>query len=396
MVPPAFPLKPGWVNGTLVKSSVPASQQFGKIVMFVDIGAPYQKYLLTAVEAGASGIVVYRDRTDVPGQGMYFPHVHFDESKLVVPVVEVYEEFKKPGSLHSSFPASGSLAVSIWPQENAWKKANDASAFQLTWNVLLSAMQVAIIAIGLLRLRLWASSETGLFAIGPTCIILECISSVLRCVATFVDPFMSFRVLPSPYAETFITASYPFQFTSGILLSFYWTETLLHNKIQATPFISEYKKSSITAIIVLFVCEIATSATRTAVVHTAFNPIYFSQALYVIVSAALTIAYIVCAVQIYRRLSASNAPKRSLRNLTLRFMLSTGGYIMFIILVILLIPYLGYPWGWKILLNLMFLSSNFTGLLQVYSFVPPNTNTSNSRSSKDLVLNTENNSQKIV
>jgi len=361
-------LKPGWINGTLVKHT--AQDVSGKIVAFVDIALPYQSKLLPAVEAGAIAIVVYRDRTDVPGQGMYYTEYKFDEGKLTVPVVEVYEAFKSAASLHKHFPPEG-VQVCLWPEPNDWKKANDVQGFQVAWNAVLSAMQVAIIGIGLLRLNMWARSETGLYAIGPMCILLECISSAIRCACTFVDPFMSFRVMPAQAAEVLVTVAFPFQFACGILLTFYWAETLTKNKIMAAPFVSEYKKSALLVIAILFVCEIITSATRTALPITSFNPVYFSQALYVIVAAALTVSYIICAVQIRNRVASTNAPKRSLRNLTIRFTISTVGYVMFIVLIILSIPYMGKPWGWKILFNLIFFSVNITGLLQIYSFVPP-------------------------
>ena len=343
----------------------------GKIVAFVDIPAPYEKEIMESIASGAIAVVVYRDRSDTPGQGMYYRRIGYDEPKLTIPVVEAFEQFKPSTSLHNHFPASAEIQVSLWPQENRWKKANDHGAFQIVWNVILSAMQVAIILIGLLRLQLWASSEAGLLAIGPTCIILECISSAIRCAETFVDPFLSFRTMPSPVGETLITTSFPFQFASGILLTFYWAETLMKNKIKAAPFVSEYKKSAITVVVLLFLFEIATSTARGILPIASLNPVYFSQALYVIVAAGLTVSYTICAIQIRNRLSASNAPRRSIRNLTLRFLMSTSGYIMFVILVILLIPYLGEPWGWKIILNLTFLAADITALLQVYSFIPP-------------------------
>lgn len=366
----------------MVRSSNP--NKAGKIVAFVNIGAPYEKHIVEAVQAGAIAVVVYRDRGDGPGQAMYWKLIGGDESRLTLPVVEAFERFKNPSALIHRFSSSDEVAVSLWPQINPWKQANDVIAFQVTWNVILSAMQMAIIAIGLLRLRLWYFSAAGLLSIGPVCILLECASSAIRSVTTFVDPFITFKTIPSPVAEILITAPMPFQLASGILLTFYWAETLSNSKVQASPFISEYKKSAMAVIAILFLCEIATSAARAPLAITGFKLVYFSQTLYVLVAAALTISYTICAIQIRNRLAASRVTKRAIRKMTIRFLLSTGGYIMFIVLIILLVPYMTKPWGWKILFNLIFLSSNGTALLQVYSFVPPQSISSKSTKRSQL------------
>jgi len=314
----------------------------------------------------------------------YKPTSSIDENKLTIPVVEVFEIASHKTSLFNNFPATG-LQVSIWPQDNPWKRANDKAAYQVTWNVILSGMQIAIIVVSIIRLNQWALSDTGLLAIGPACIILEAISAVLRSACTFVDPFLSFRVIPMPAADIIITVHLPFQLSCGILLTFYWAETLTKNKIKAVPFVSEYKKTAFFVIALLFGGEIATSAARALTAITVVNSVYFTLALYVLVAGALTVSYVICAVQIRNRLSESKAPRRSIRNLTIRLVLSTTGYVMFIILTILLIPYLATPWGWKICLNLIFFSTNITGILQVYSFVPPRAYSSHNSNSKRVL-----------
>lgn len=363
--------KPGWINGTLVKSSSPNIA--GNIVLAPELRMPYQKELLRLARAGARAIVTYRDRSDVAGHAMYYLDYGVDERELVIPVVEVYERFKGANSLWRRFDESG-VAIRLWPEENMWKKANDASAFQIVCNVVLSALQMGIIATGAVRLLSWHHSAAGLYAIGPVCIFLECVASAIRCGATFVDPFLTFRTMPATPGLILITAAFPFQLSCGILLTFYWSETLHSNKISAAPFISEYRKSAITAVVVLFICELVTSTTRVTLrVAERFNPAYFSQALYVIVAIALTISYIACAVQIHRRVknASSSPPRKFLRNLTLRFTLSTAGYILLVSVIISSIWAIGYPWGWKICFNLLFLAANITGSLQIYSFVPP-------------------------
>jgi len=358
------------------------------IVAIVDPSAPYQEDLLREIEAGARAVVVYRNRPGVPGQGMYYLKQGFDEHRINVPVVEAFESLKSPNSLKLHLASSTGVQVSIWPEENLWKRANDVVAFQIVCNVILSAMQMAIVLIGIVRLESWFHfSSSSLLSIGPMCIVLEMISAILRSAQTFVDPFLTFRTLTTPASSNLITAPLPFQFASGILLSFYWAETLNRNKLKTSPFISEYKRSAVVVIVILFLGEIITSAIRSTIPITGTNiSSYISQVFYVIVAAVLTVAYAVCAYQTYRRLAAfGEASSRPIRNLSLRILLSTIGYLLFIVLVILLVPFYGSPWGWKLILNTMFFAENLTGILQVYSFIPPDlhkSRRSNSKSSR--------------
>jgi len=366
-----------------------AAEKQGKIVVLLDLSAPYQEQIVREIEAGATAVVVYRDRNGTPGQGMYYIKQGFNESRINMPVIEAFESFKAANSLKRHLSSTSTIQVSIWPQENLWKKANDVIAFQIVCNVILSSMQVAIIVIGIIRLAAWFhSTSSSLISIGPVCIVLEMISAILRSAQTFVDPFLTFRTMPTPPSSNLITSPLPFQFAAGILLSFYWAETLNRSKLKTTPFISEYKRSAIAVIIVLFLGEIITSAIRITIPITGTNVAsYITEVFYVIVAAGLTASYAVCAYQTYLRLSTSgvSSSSRAIRNLTLRILISTSGYVLFIILAILLVPFYGNPWGWKIVLNTMFFAENVTGVLQVYSFIPPDMRRTSSSASRSAV-----------
>lgn len=351
-----------------------SSNKVGKIVMIRNIAAPYQRRLLTEIEAGASAIVVYRDRTDTPGLAMYYKRMGFDERKLTVPVVEAFEDFSLAHSLDKfrGQITSAGIQVSILPEENKWKKMNDLSGVQIFINVLLSSMEIGILFIAVHRVYIWHRfSPTGLLSIGPVCIFLESIAAALRLANTLVDPFTSFRTLPTPFTEILLTAYLPFQLSAGILLTFFWAETLTSNQVQAVPFISEYKVSCFIAIAVLFVGEIVSSTVRNILPVSSFNPAYVVEAFYGIVCIVLTVCYLMCAKQISDRLKRSRAPKTHIRWLTFRFALSSGGYITFVILIILLIWFIGNPWGYKLIFSILFLNANVTALMQVWAFVPP-------------------------
>lgn len=300
----------------------------------------------------------------------------FDERKLTIPVLEAYESYSGKTSLDTFIKAgrmsSAGLEITAYPQENQWKKMNDRTGVQIFFNVTHSFMEIAILLIAAHRLSLWIRfSASGLLSIGPVCICLESVAAALRLANTIVDPFASFRTLPTPFSEILFTAYLPFQFAAGILLTFFWAETLTSHKVQAVPFISEYKVSCFIAIFILFAGEIISNTIRSLYPVTAFNPVYICEAFYVIVALVLTVCYLLCARQISQRLKRSRASKTHIRWLSIRFAMSTGGYIVFIILVIFLIPFFGTPWGWKIIFNLVYVCSNTTALIQVWAFVPP-------------------------
>jgi hypothetical protein len=360
---------PGWINGTLVSSTV--DNKIGRIVVVEDVAAPYDKYIREQIDAGAKAIVFLRDRSGVPGQTMYLV-TGSDQKDLVVPVVEIFQIKTGNSEPLSKIVSNGEIEVSIWPQENEWKVANEKTAFQVVLNVLHSFMALAVMLIGAWRLsEWWGPEDRSWLGIGPVCLILEIIGASLRLAYSIVDPVWTFRILPDS-ASFLLTFNLPFSFSSGILLTFFWAETLKASRVRASPFISEYRKTAIGICILLFIAEIITDATRIVVPVTgSFNPSYISQVLYVITAIVLTVCYIICAHKIQQKLKTLSGKKRTVRNMTLRFVGSTAGYVAFAILTALLIFFINIPWGFKIILNMIIFVSNSWSLLQVYSFTAP-------------------------
>jgi hypothetical protein len=334
--------------------------------------APYDEHVRRAITKGMKALVVLRNRGGLAGQGMYYVSGG-DQLDLTIPVVEVYQLKSRSNRVEDALRPEG-IEVSLWPTENKWKKANDVTSFQVAGNVILSAMELAIFVIGMFRIHQWTrSSCSRLFSIGPVCIILEMISAVLRFTTTVVDPFFTFRIIPATFGLVIVTASIPFLLCSGILLTFFWAETLRASRIQASPFIAEYKKSAFVVITILFLGEAITAGIRAGVPVTGnFNPATLAQAFYAVVAIALIVCYLLCAHQIRVRLATGSNAKRKtyIRAMNIRFALSTIGYASFICCLVGSIPLFYLPWGWKIILNLMNVSLNFSGLLQVYSLQP--------------------------
>lgn len=362
-----------------------STQKLGKIVAVIDAVAPYDADIERQIKAGAIAVVFIRDRSGVPGQTMYVV-TGDSQAGLTIPVVEIFQvvaDVKQPLS-KSIHDYEGGMEVSLWPEENAWKVANDKTGFQVTMNLFICLWAIIIVGIGMLRLNQWWSGPGWRFiTIGTVCIGFEIISAALRIALCIVDPFWSFRIISDTAQNILITINLPFTFAAGILLTFFWAETLKSQRIRASPFISEYRKSAIAVIVVLFVAEITTAILRWKLAsYSSFNPTWVSQALYVITAIVLTICYIICAVKIREKLrEIGGNKKRKIRNMTLRVAGSTFGYLAFTCFLVALIPCLNYPWAFKFLLNGVAISSNFWSTLQVYSFQPPRRRTGTSQSS---------------
>lgn len=347
--------------------------------MVGNIISPYERHIRKAVQDGATALVIVRNRLGIPGQSMY--QILSDNRDLTIPVVEVFQLAVLPGSIASSVGPAG-VHVSIYPQENQWKKANDVIGFQIFLDVVHTGLETAILIVGLWRIHQWTTPSCGrLFSIGPVCIALEMVAAVLRLVYTAVDPFWTFRVYNAFVGMIMMTISFPISLASGILLTFFWAETLKASSIKAHPFIAEYKKSACLVIFILVAGEIISNVIRTKVpVKGKFNTVYLTQAFYIVTCIILVICYLVCAHEITRRLSSGNHVKRKryIRNMNIRFAVSTAGYIIFIISMAASIPVVSHPWGFKCVFNGMFLGLNIAGILQVYSLKPSGNHSSTS------------------
>jgi hypothetical protein len=151
-------------------------------------------------------------------------------------------------------------------------------------------------------------------------------------------------------------------------------ETLRTTKIKASPFISDYRIVAIVVVVLLFVAEAVIDAVRiTQSGSTRFSPIIITVVFYIIISAILTVCYIICAVAIMGRIEdMTQSPKRfsRVRKMTLRFVFSTAGYIVTIIMEIVTATMTGRPWGTIISFNLLFVALNWTATLQIVGLKP--------------------------
>lgn len=371
-------VQPGWINGTL-RLIEDVNNLRGNIGVIHNTAAPYEPKILQLVQAGCVAVVAFRNRPDsnVPGQSMYYITGQ-DQMPLNIPVVEVFQPTGAPNQILELVEQNGGLYAAIWPQDNEWKHVNETVAFHLIASIINSVLELAIILIAIWRIFCWWRSGAHLIGIAPVCILLYLISASVFFAATFLDPATTYRIYSFRTSMVLLLGGLPFFFSAGILLTYFWAETLNAAKVQATPFISEYKWPAAVTIFVLFAAEISCTAALITVPVSSFNPAYVTEVINVIVAITLTVCYVMCAVKIAKRLGegsktskSTSSKKRNVRSMAWRFAASTSGYIVFVILMFLEIPYVEKPWPFKIILHLIYLAVNFSSLLQVWSFKAP-------------------------
>lgn len=163
--------------------------------------SPYEPVVREMVEAGCASALILRDRdptSDVPGSPMYYLVTGNYQESLTIPVVEGYQYLSAtPDALWTLLQTSSTgLPVQILPQPNKWKIVAETSGFQIPFTVLISLIELAVVALGVWRMAGWILNPGAvLFSIGPVCIVLHMCSSLIKLVFMLVDPFWTYRIL---------------------------------------------------------------------------------------------------------------------------------------------------------------------------------------------------------
>lgn len=142
-----------------------------------------------------------------------------DRRRLKIPVFEALVR----STTHPFFSLHDGVAVKMTTMPNRFV-IPAREPFQLAANLVQSFLEMAIVVIGLFRLRQFlrfTGAQFHFLSIGPICIFLEMIGALLRLAYTCVDPFYTYRMIPDQISVVLVTVSFPFTLTAGILLAFF-------------------------------------------------------------------------------------------------------------------------------------------------------------------------------
>jgi hypothetical protein len=206
------------MNMTMVTSK--STNLSGKLILLKGIAAPYEKHIRPFCAFDIAGIVILRDRSGEPGQSMFLVDVS-DQKDINKPIVEIFQSPKSKNSLYE-LKDNIELDVSLYPDENGWKRVNE-NKFQLFANIFLSLFEMVIISICSYRLYQFWTFEGLRPSIGQICLLLELVATLLRFSFTIVDPFWTYRMFHNTANMFLLTIHIPFSLSAGILLTFFCT-----------------------------------------------------------------------------------------------------------------------------------------------------------------------------
>jgi hypothetical protein len=348
----------------------------GKVVV-VETAPPQEPVLRRLQKKQPLAVLCVRPGNFPPGFAMQLVDGS-NRSDIYVPAMEaVYPK----GPNLKKLPDG--TVVRFEPTPNLHKRAAE-SKFQLIMNLVLSFWELAIMLIGSYRIyEFYALAQFPWLAIAPICCAFEVVGASIRFAYTIVDPFFTYRMISEPVSNVLITVSFPFSETAGILLTFFWAESLAKVQIRAMPFISAYKWPAAAAVATLFIIEIICDVLRVTLKRLGFSPIIISIILYVIVAVTLIACYVSCAIAIGRRISGSMGKRRAkVWAMSLRIVISSSGYLIMVISIIIFAIVQQRVYGRGASLSAVFIGINLAGLMQVLALRPIKMDRSHSHSSK--------------
>lgn len=145
-------------------------------------------------------------------------------------------------------------------------------------------------------------------------------------------------------------------------------EALSSTPAKSTNRISKYRYLAIGAVLLLFVIEGMSLALRVGFRRT-FEHSAFIFFIYVILSLILSGCYLICMVEILRRVSKLKK-RDQWQIVTFRFAITSLGYLLLLLAEIIYFVWLENPWGTKIALNLFYIALNWIATGTVVSLKP--------------------------
>lgn len=212
-------LQVDWINGTVTYALSGDLQ--GKVVIVPGTWytTPYDTHLRKLAPHQPAGVLITKPSKAIPGDGMFAVDGK-DRRTINFPVVEASAgRGGDPGKIKEG------TYVTIKVEKNPWKAAKD-TVFPVLAASALSICEAITMVIIIYRLHQFAMSSIPMISIGPICLLLELISTMLRFAYTIVDPFFVHRMLPYVASSTLFTLHFPFTMASGVLLTFYCTPPL--------------------------------------------------------------------------------------------------------------------------------------------------------------------------
>eukprot|EP00029_Vermamoeba_vermiformis_P007765 TRINITY_DN344_c0_g1_i2.p1 TRINITY_DN344_c0_g1~~TRINITY_DN344_c0_g1_i2.p1 ORF type:complete len:437 (-),score=40.10 TRINITY_DN344_c0_g1_i2:28-1338(-) len=282
------------ITGLLVYDTV--EDIAGKIVYIEDLPKRDLWYRVIDLKDRGAIAVIHGTNSKVPGRE-YCSYTGQDASQIQIHVAGVKIQEFSPVLLQMT--EGYEVVITLTSEGNTWSKAFISISTAVFMRGICGAASIGLIAFGLWKLIMFVKRQGSHFNVPQVCLALEIIANIWRILSTIVDPLGCHQVLPTVFSNYANAAALPFGTATFVLVTFYWHEIISDSSIKIHTFLNRLK----IPFFVIMLCMIALDITLTiSSYYLDFGPTLPVTIVYLVISSAFLIFYIVTAVEISKRM----------------------------------------------------------------------------------------------
>jgi hypothetical protein len=317
-------------NGTYVEESFPTGQYYwqgddwtspfasvtavladssnenleGKIVFQQSIGLNIWLDEMKRIQQAGAVAILYGTRSLVPGQYGCALTAAESTGQITIPVAEVSQTDLE--SLLSEILNGAVVEATLTSEGNEWNFLGGIAVI-IVFRVIFTCCASGLIGYALYKMIMFIRFRGPQFNVSQVCLALEIIGNLWRIVYFAVDPFGCFGVFGNAMSF-FTTISFPYEVGTFILITFYWYEVMTVADIKVYPFLHRLQPYFFAFTIGLILVILLVTVLGYVLALSITTPLII---IYLIVSLAFLIFYIVTLVKIMQRIKFSTNLRKS-------------------------------------------------------------------------------------
>jgi hypothetical protein len=286
------------VTATLTDSS--ATDVQGKIIYFPK--GNYLTFVATVKDFQDRGAVavLYASSALVPGQNGCGLTANQPSGVITIPIAEINNKQFQP--ILNAMLNGTVLTATLTSEGSPWIRAVVNAGVIVAFRAILPAVAVALIIYAIYKMVLFIRHQGHQFNVPQVSLALEIIANLLRLIYLPVDPFGCFGVYGQAFSFV-TTISFPYEVATFILITFYWHEALTDASVKVYPFLSKFKVFFFVFIIAFIISLQLVTILGYFLNFSVTTPLII---IYLIVSVAFLIFYIITVVKVSKQVKQAN------------------------------------------------------------------------------------------
>lgn len=323
----------------------------------------------------ASGIValftLFRTESKYPGAGNWVRDG--TQPTQSFPLFEITLSQNK--SMDGWYHNQSKITVLLDYNPNPWDKTFSIALPIVGIFILVASGIICVMACW--KLTLLIIRDGFQLSIAQVVLWINVIGCLLRMIYGASDPFAAFETTNFLYSQIFLSISYPAAVAGSLLISLYWHEMIKKTGNRVNMFLDRMRIPFIIITAFMFAFELVTATLRGALYSFAIM-LYLDGAMYVIVSLAVFIFFVVTRYRlqkVFDKINSGLGSRRGQRLTLATFQLQAIVVLLMFFMVLLLIigttGLLMTPISFPILFFLLYLTLILTSLFQVLLISAP-------------------------